>query len=736
MPKANPIQNSFNAGELSSTMDGRTDVDKYLIGCSTLENFVPLVEGPLTKRMGLYYVYGTKDATDGAWFARFEFNTEQAYVLEFGDGYIRFYTNNGILLNLGVPYEIVSPWAWADLTNDDGTFALQMYQSADVIYITGGGKPPQKLSRVANTNWTIANVDFQGGPFNDVDPDQTITVYASAQTGTGITLTASSSIFQAGHVGCLFYLEQKPTDAIAQWEPGKSVTSTNLRRSDGNVYKALNTATTGSVKPTHTVGAKYDGDTGVQWEYQHSGYGWVKITGYTSGTQVTADVVSLIPDQATGVGNPTKRWAFQKWNGVDGYPVAVAFYRERLVFAKGIDVELSVAGDYENFRRKDGDQITADMAISMTLSSATVNDIKWMAAIGPNLIAGTSGGEFKISSLTDSSAFGPANKEAQFRVGRGSRQVAPLIIEDSMFYVQRNGRKVWELKFEYDTEKFAVTDKMIYSRHIAKGKIIQMAYQRDPHSILWAVTADGKLIAATISIEQGVSGWHRHPTDGFVKSIAVIPTTDGDDQLWIVVRRNVNGSDVHYVEYLKSQWDGNTDDVEDAFFVDSGLTYDGSPATVISGLTHLEGKTVTILADGASHPSRTVSSGSITLQAAASVVHVGLGFTSKMRTMRVEAGAADGTAQGKVKRITNVKYRLLHTVGGKVGPDENNLDEINFRSTGDDMDEPVAPATGDFSSGTGWPNGSDTDGYAMFVHDQPLPATLLAIMPRVVTEDS
>lgn len=737
MPKAHPIQNSFNAGELSPTMDGRTDVDKYLIGGSVVENFIPMIEGPITRRPGTYFVAEVKDHADGAWLAKFEFNVDQAYILEFGDQYIRFYTNDGVVLNLGIPYEISTPWTWADLFNADSTFALQMVQSADVIYIVGGGKSPRKLSRIANTNWTLTEIQFNGGPFEDVDPDQAITVYASAQTGSGITLTASAALFNASHVGSLFYFEQKAADGIAQWEVGKAIAVNALRRSDGNVYKALNSATTGSVKPVHTVGAKFDGDTGVQWQYQHSGYGWAKITAFTSSTVVTADVVSLIPDQAVGSGNATNRWAFQTWNGVDGYPTSVTFFRERLVMARDDRINMSVVGDYENFSARDGDQVVADMAISMTLASSTVNEIQWMTAVGKDLIAGTTGGEFTISSLTDSSAFGPANKEANAQVGRGSRAIQPVLVEDSLFYVQRNGRRVWELKFEIQSDGYVAGDKMTFARHIAKTKIVAMAYQREPFSVLWCVTETGKLIAATIGVEQGVIGWHRHPVggNGVVESVAVIPSPDGgDDQLWLVVKRTIDGAEVRYVERMVSLWDADTDDIEDLFLLDCGLTYNGAPATSITGLGHLEGETVSVWADGAVHPNRTVTSGAITLQAAASVVHVGLGYSSKWRSMRPEAGSTDGTAQGKTKRAARVMFRLLNSLGGKFGPNENALDELDFRSTGDLMDTPVPLFTGDIKAS--WPDGYSTDGYMWFVVDQPTPSTLVAVMPRIATQDS
>ena len=265
MPKSSPIQTSFNAGEFGPELDGRVDIGKYANACSRMENFFPLVQGPARRRGGTRFVNEVKASANRTWLARFEFNTEQTYVLEFGNLYVRFYTDNGILESSpGVPVEVVTPWSSANMLNDDDSFALQMVQSGDVLYICHPSYAPRKLARTGATTWTISTLAAEGGPFDDVDPDQTVTVYASAATGTGVTLTASSAIFASTDVGRLFYLEQKKANAITQWETAKSITAGDLRRSDGKTYKALNTATTGNVKPTHTSGAEYDGNAGVQ----------------------------------------------------------------------------------------------------------------------------------------------------------------------------------------------------------------------------------------------------------------------------------------------------------------------------------------------------------------------------------------------------------------------------------------------------------------------------------------
>jgi hypothetical protein len=744
MPKASPIQSSFNAGEFAPELDGRTDIGKYGAACRRMENFIPLVQGPARRRGGTYFVNEVKDSADQTWLARFEFNTEQAYVLEFGDLYVRFYTDNGILESApGVPVEVVTPWSAADLTNDDGTFSLQMVQSGDILYICHPSYAPRKLARTGATTWTISTLDAWGGPFDDYDPDETITVYASAATGTGVTLTASSGIFASTDVGRLFYLEQKKANAVTQWEPAKSVSTNDLRRSDGKTYKALNTATTGSIKPTHTVGAEYDGSSGVQWEFQDPGYGWVKVTAYTNSTTVTVTVLSSLPSMTVGSGNATTRWAFGSWGSVSGYPSHVTFFRNRLVFARARDRKLwfSVAADYENFAdRDDGGVVTDDMSVSLSVESDQSNQIQYLIAEDA-LIIGTAGGEYVCSEMTDSDPFGPSNAKVVKASEFGSRGVDPVRVGESILFVQRSGRKMREISYDALQDGYKSLDMSVLAPHmVPKGhSVIQLAYQKEPHSIIWAARSDGLLLGFTFNREQYTEppygGWHRHPIggSGIVESVVCVPSPTNDrDDLWMIVRRTIDGVTKRYVEFMQAEFETG-DDQANAFYVDCGLTYDGSPVTTISGLDHLEGETVDVLADGASHPQRVIAYGSITLQRSASVVQVGLPCPAKLATMRVDAGAADGTAQGKTKRINRVVVRLLNTLGGKMGPAEDEVDELLFRSTGDDMD--VAPPVFSGDKEILWRGGYEKDGYIWYVNDQPLPATIVAIMPQVTTQD-
>jgi hypothetical protein len=743
MPKASPIQVSFAAGELAPEVDGRIDLEEYSIGCKRCENFIPTLQGPAVRRAGTRYVNAVKAQSNRTWLMRFEFNVEQAYILEFGNSYIRFYLNHGQLLSGMSAYEIVSPYATADLTDADGNFLLNFEQSGDVVYITHalGTFPVYKLSRLGATSWTITAVSFVGGPFEDVDPAQTITVYASAATGSGITLTASSSIFQASDVGTIFYLENKLNADTTQWEVGKAILLNAIRRSDGKYYQALNAATTGSVRPTHTTGAVYDGDTGVQWQYLHAGTGYVKITAYTSGTQVTADVISRLPAEVVAAPNATTRWAYGSWGTRFGYPTHVTFFKERLTFVRSSDqrVWLSVVADFENFAARDkSGQVVDDQAIRVDIVGRKVNRIQWVVP-SEVLLVGSAGGEHIIRELTADRPLSPSNITSVQISEYGSAPVSPVRVGNSVLFVQRAGRKVRELAFSPDAaDGYGSIDLAVLAQHLLpRGKYLtQIKFQQEPHSVVWAVRNDGLLIGIRYNSNRKAVAWFRCPIGGnaVVESIETIPAPDGDrDELWLIVRRTINGSTTRYVEWMEYEWT-SADANEDRFYVDCGATYDGAPATTISGLSHLNGQVVDVLSDGAAHPQRTVVAGAITLERGASVVQVGLPCPAKVQTMRLEAGAGDGTAQGKIKRIHELTVRFLDTLGGKVGPDEGSLDAIQFRTGSDPMNQAPPAFTGD-QDRIAFNSGYELNGHIWYINDQPLPATVVAFMPKVHTQD-
>lgn len=747
MSRSAPIWNTFNAGELSPLIDGRTDQEKYFAGCKRLRNFIPTVQGPASRRGGTRYLGATKSNLR-AWFMPFEFNQAQSYVLELTELKMRFWVNRGQLLSAGVPYEITTPWSAANLVTEEGTLSLRSVQSGDVMWIVHneGAVRPQKLSRLGATSWTTADVDFENGPFEDVDPDNTITVTASGTTGV-ITLTASSPIFSADDIGTSFYMEQKDAADIKTWQVQTTVPAgTTWRKYDGNYYVASNVSSTGKTganPPVHTEGRMWDGpggsDDGAEWEYKHSGYGWVKITAVGGGgTTATASVILnngrlQLPISFTSAG--TTRWAKSAFSQARGWPTSVAFFRERLVYARNRDLFFSVVGAYDDFSRKDGPDITKETAIKLSIASDRLDLIRWITPSAA-LLVGTARNELSIQEQTTTQVFAADNAASMPQTEYGSRLLEPIRVGTAVLFIQRAGRKLREMIYDYASDRYKADDLTVLSEHIVDAGVIDMDFQQEPDSILWCVLADGTLSALTYNRERGVVAWVPHVIggpDAFVETVASISAPDGRrDDVWFVVRRTINGSTVRYVEVLEDHRLAETD-TADAFHGDGGITYDGASTKVIAGLGHLEGATVQVLADGSAHADCVVAGGQITLNRFATKVQIGFDSPAQLQTMRADGGAQDGTAQTRSKSFGEVWARLHNTIGGLVGPNFSRLDPIPGLKPANPVGTRPALFSGDRK--IEFPAEVGTDGYICVQSSPMLPMTLVMLSARMEVND-
>lgn len=716
MAKVSPIQNSFNAGELSPQLRGRTDLEKYKSGCATLQNFLPQIFGPAQKRPGTRFVREVKDSTKRVRLIPFEFSATQSVALEFGHQYIRFHAEGGTILSAGVPYEVSTYYTETDLPD------LNFAQSADVVYITHPNHPPRKLSRFGATNWTIADILFKRPPFQ-AENITAVTLTASATTGS-ITITASTAMFDSAdwvNVPILFSIT--PAAEYDQWTTGVAFSALEIVHYLGRVYQTTAGGTAGTRPPIHEEGTVSDGT--VLWTYLHNGSGYAYITGIDTTTVAFATVNSTLPTTSA-----TKKWAEGAWSERKGYPRTVTFYEDRLWFAGSESnpqtLWASVVGDYENHKYGSND----DDALNYTISTQDLNLITWLSA-GKVLAIGTTNGEFTISGNQISDPITPTNVKITPQTTYGcTGSVRPVRVASSVLFLQRAGRKLREYTYNFDIDGYVAPNLTLLAEHITQGGVTDISYQQEPSQVVWAPRADGTLLGMTYERAEDVVGWHRQPVGGEVESVVALPHWDGDqDVVWMVVKRTINGSTVRYIEYLEKHLTGSY-----AFYVDSGLTYDGAATTTISGLDHLEGETVAVLVDGSVHPNRVVSGGSITLQRSASVVNVGLPFTAKMVTLPIEAGAQDGTSQGKTQRISGLVIRLHETGPGLFYGDGTTMDELHLRRPTNAMDAPVPLFTGDTEI-LPFPSGYDKGAVMTFEHRLPLPCTIVALMPQLSTYD-
>jgi len=743
---------NFTGGELSPRLDGRNDLNKYSSGCKTLENMIIYPHGSAARRSGSRFVAEVKSSAAKTRLIPFEFSTTQTYMMEFGNQYIRFYKDNGQILegdktisgatqanpvvitetshgySNGDEISITSVAGMTELNNKrylvankttntfeitdvDGTningtgftayasggvanrvfeistpyltaelFDIKYAQSADVMYITHPNHEVEKLSRTGHTSWTLTDVDFTKGPMQDANTTDTTLNPGQSAVGTGISLVAS---------------------AVTGINSGSGFLSTDVGR-----FVFLNG-------------------------------GYAKITGVTDTTNATITIITALSGASA-----TADWRLGSFSDTTGHPSSVTFFEQRLVFA-GTSNEpqtlfFSRSGDYENMDANIGGTIADDDAIIYTIASNQVNAIRFMTATR-TLIVGTAGGEFTVSGGGTDVAITPTNILIKKQSNHGAANVDAISAGNATLFLQRAKRKIRELAYNFDVDGYLAPDMTILAEHITEGGITQMAYQQEPNQIVWMTRNDGELIGLTYQREQEVTAWHRQIFGGsfgsgnaVCESVAVIPTDDTEYQVYVIVKRTINSVTRRYVEYLNN-YDFTETDNTTFNFLDSQLDYSGSATTTITGLEHLEGQTVSILADGSTHPDKTVSSGAITLDRSSTKVKVGLSYTSLLQTMRLDAGAANGTSQGKTKRIYDISLRLFESVGVEVGPDLSNMERIPFRSSADDMDTAIPVFTGDKE--IEFRGNYETDGFIFVRQTQPLPLTVLSLYPNLVTND-
>tara|TARA_Y100000592_G_C5472367_1_gene320254 strand:- start:712 stop:2988 length:2277 start_codon:yes stop_codon:yes gene_type:complete len=757
MAKASPPFNNFTAGELSPRLEGRTDVNKYFNGCKKLQNFLIHPHGGASRRPGTKYVNTVKTSANFTRLIPFEFNVEQAYILEFGEQYFRVHKDGGTVVSGGSPVEVATVYTSAQVSE------IKFTQSADVMYLVHPSHPVQKITRTSHTAWTITEVNFLRGPMQD--PNTTTTTLTANGRAGSVTVTASASTFVSTDVGRLIKLHDGFAK-ITNFSSATSVTATVQENAEGRTELMPGyTATTIAFfegDPSSTGLEHNDRITDTAGNFVTEGFKVgqkVTISGASNGgnnkstavllVQVTADTILFSPsvdlvDEAAGQSitingelEADNNFSLGAFSATTGHPAAVTFFEQRLVFANTTaqpqTLFFSVGGSFEDF----ADGIDADDALTYTIGSNQVNVIRYLTS-SRVLIVGTSGGEFAVSASGSAEPLSPTNAQIKRQANYGSANIQPIQVGNVTMFVQRASRKVRELVYNFDSDSYQAPDLTVLAEHITDSGITEMAYQQEPDNIVWCVLTDGRFVGMTYRREENVVGWHEHILGGsfgsgnsVVESVAVIPGDLDEDNVYLVVKRTINGATARYIETF-SNFDFGTD-VEDAFFVDSGLTYSGSAATTISGLNHLEGQSVSILANGATHPNKTVSSGSITLDRSVTKAHIGLGFDSTLQTMRVDAGGTEGTAQGKIKRIHDITLRLFRTVGIQVGSSESEIDRIPFRSSADDMDTALSMFTGDKE--LEFRGGFDNDGFIVVKQNQPLPTTVLAIFPRLQTFD-
>jgi len=371
---------------------------------------------------------------------------------------------------------------------------------------------------------------------------------------------------------------------------------------------------------------------------------------------------------------------------------------------------MSKSGDYDDYTSGASD----DAAIDITIAASEVNAIRWMLS-GKVLALGTTGGEWSIGPLDSTTPLTPSNIQAKRQTNFGSANIQAIAAGKQILHAQYGGKKLREYAYSWEADSYQSADLLLLAEHLTENTTIkEIAFQKTPNNILWCVLNSGDMLALTYLRDQNVIAWSKVTTEGNFENVAVIPGPNNKDQVWVVVKRTVDGSDYRFIEYFEDVYDS---DAEDSFYVDSGLSYEGSGTTIVSGLDHLSGATVSVLADGVYIGDQAVSSGgTIFVTTAASKIHAGLAYTATLETIDLPPGT------GMDRRIIEVTPRFYRACQGEWGSTSSDLDTIDFAASG------TTPYTG--SIDLPFPGGWKKDQTILFQSDEPLPFSISGILVR------
>ena len=655
----------FNTGEIAPFMTARTDTGAYAASCLKMENFIPSVQGHASRRGGTRFLGEVKDSSKKTRLFPFQVSSKIPYLLEFGAGYIRFYIHRLPILNDDTtPYEVSTLYTEDDLPD------IKTAQSGDVLYIVHPSHPMRRLIRVAATQWTLSDADFIDGPYLPVNTGD-VSLTPSGTTGT-VTVTASADLFCGDDVGRHIRLRHTPSSTVV-WGAGI-------------------------------------------------------ITGFTNARTVAVKVFDDFPFASASA---TKAWRLGVFNAKDGYASCVDFFEQRLILAKNNCVYASCVGKYETFSPTDRNgAAAADLGFGCEIASQQINDICWLSS-GRALSVGTTGADFTLTTSSNITLTSSIKIDLVRHSTFGSESVTPVKISNTTLFVQRYGRKVRAFAYDLNADGYTARDVTILAPHITQSGICDMTLQQEPVPVVWCALNNGNLIGMTYDGEQNVQAWHRHPmTNGFVESLTTLPKRDGNgDELYLIVRRVVDGRTKRYIEVMETGLAEDAEDTTDAFFVDSGLSLHAvNPVQTVSGLAHLEGQTVAILADGAVQPEKTVSDGTVVLDKPAKTVHVGLPFSSVLQP--TAAAGLTAPARDRKIRIVGAVLRLYKTLGFSIGTAVRAEAPV-FRTFADVAGK--APALFSGCKKVAFTGDWDDMPVLSIKQEQPLPLTVLAVYPLLTS---
>lgn len=656
-------------------------------------------------------------------------------------------------------FSIPTPWASNDLAY------IKTAQSADVIFIGCPGYQQYRIERRDNNSWSVVKYYSDDGPFEVINVTG-IQMTVSGRTGE-ITLSSSTSYFRSGHVGALFRLEsigQVVSSILAgasEFTDYIKVTgSGDSRKFDYAVSGAVGTITLQrsvsepgawtDVKTFDAAGANGTFDDGLDNNTIYYRLGF-KSGDFTSGTataslsfsggsitgicRVTAvnssTSVSALVIQPMGNTDPTVDWYESSWSPHRGYPSAVAIYEGRLwwagndrIYGSYSDAYASFDDGYNSEEKESGDS----SMISYSIGSGPVDSVNWLLPL-LRLIAGTQGSEASIQSSSYGEVLTPGNFHIKYPSTQGSTNAGAVVLDSRGVFVHRSGRRVYELGYDSGSYDYASVDMTALWPECGDSKIIRIGAQRLPDDRIHCVREDGTVAVLIRDPNEDMTAWVVVETDGTVEDVVTLPGSE-EDQVYYLVNRNGNRCLEKWAQENEC-YGGQL-----CKLADSHIAYTAGAITSLSGLSHLEGKSVVVWADGKDIGTRTVSSGAISLGGSYSNVVAGLGYKAKYKSAKLAYSAGMGTALAQRKRVDHIALimRNTHFRGLAYGPDFDRLDDLPSEEFGYPTPDNTVWESYDrdsFEFDGSW----DTDSRICLVAEAPRPATVLAAIVSITTHD-
>jgi hypothetical protein len=755
---SNPIyisQLAFTTGEVSPDVSSRFDLEQYKSALLEAENVVIRPYGAVAKRQGSQYVGQVKYSDKPTRLFEFTTNTNNSFMLEFGDKYIRVW-NYGIYTGI----EVTTPFT------SDILFDLNCNQSGDVMFICSGKYPIQTLSRYSDTDWRMSTYKLTEQPYDEINTDNGHTL-----TVNGDTITSTKDLFTQDMVGSViqiaYYVEAvhtKSAGEVVEKRVHRGLLPLLIEKTYNNInYNVENYSTDTELSWKFTTHGTWEGTVKIQIS-NNDGQTWKDYRTYTSKNdynvtdtgkieagarlKYVSDIksgsvncdLSIMPFTQYGIveiksvtdaknakvnvlngikeGEPSYQWKLGSWNRGRGYPKLCTFYQDRFVVAatdsKPNFIWFSRTGDYPNFGvEKVEGTITDDSAITLPVINRKMCEIRHLVPAN-DLIILTSGNEWIVRG---DKTITPTNCNLKTQTQRGALSCEPQFIGNRCVFVQERGGTVRDMGYSYESDNYTGQDLTLFVKTLVKGHVaVTSAYAQDPDSIIYYVRDDGQLNCLTYIPEQKVYGWSHFVTNGkyrYVESVA-----EGEqDTIYFVVDRVINNKNVKCIERSIPLYTEDNSDV----FLDCYVKVANSIKTDYINAPHLVGQMVDIVVDGQQMPSREVPpTGVIKLDGKANVITVGLPYTTKIKIPSVEQQINDGTLQGRVATVSRVVLRMYKSFGGKVGRTFDRMDDItlppNELFTGD---KPVIlPKMGINYS---------TDTSICIKHSDPFPFNLLSI---------